>query len=159
MLPASTLLVSRHPQLIRTIQKAHDSCDLLRLEICGVLDKAPLRLKADDVALVLIHIASDSDSEQLRHFGEASACQEASIVLICNDENSATEGRCLLQQGAADLLCLPEDSGKLVHLMDTANRRARGTENTEPIHMVEEVQEEPVTIGFFEAEYLGKFDG
>ena len=34
------------------------------------------------------------------------------------------DGHCLLQEGAADLLCLPEDSAKLVRLMNDAKRNA-----------------------------------
>lgn len=158
MMPASTLLVSRHSQLIRTVQKAHDSCDLLRLEICGVLEKAPSRLKADDVVLVLIHINTESNPDELRRFlREASSCRHATIVLICNDEISAVEGRCLLQEGAADFICLPDDSGKLVHLMNEANRKAlSASPEVSTSRDANGEAEDAETIGFVEAEYLNQ---
>jgi two-component system NtrC family response regulator len=158
MLTSSTLLITRHPRLTRTIQQAHDNCDLLRLEICGLLEKAQSRLKADDVVLVLVHLTDDTNFEQLRRFlREASACRRATTVLICNDEIAAAQGRNLLHEGAADLLCLPEDSGKLVRLMNDANRRILSPVR-EPANTAAgiDVPVESPAIGFVEAEYLSQ---
>jgi DNA-binding NtrC family response regulator len=124
MLTSSTLLVSRHPHLTRTVQQAHDSCDLLRLEICGVLEKARTRLKAEDVVLILLHLTPDAIGEEVRRFlREAATFPRATTAVICDDEATAREGRALLHEGAADLVCLPGDSGKLVQLMNDATRR------------------------------------
>src|SRR5436190_7643510 len=124
MLTSSTLLVSRHPHLTRTVQQAHDGCDLLRLEICGVLEKARTRLKAEDVVLILVHLTPDSLGEEVRRFlREASAFPRATVAVICDDEAATREGRALLHEGAADLLCLPGDSAKLIQLMNDASRR------------------------------------
>jgi len=125
MLTSSTLLVSRHPQLTRTVQQAHDSCDLLRLEICGVVEKARSRLKAEDVVLVLVHLTPDTPGDEVRRFlREASAFPRVTVALVCDDEATAREGRALLHEGACDLVCLPADSGKLVQLMNDAAGRA-----------------------------------
>lgn len=158
MLNASTLLVSTDPDLTLAIQRSHDSCDLLRLEICGVLGKAHTRLKAEDVVLILVHLSSTECLEQLRRFlRDASVCTSATTVLLCKDEATAVQGRHLLQEGAADLLCLPEDSGKLVRLMNEAARRSKPslrakTPPTESLTSVESTS----TIGFVEAEYLSQ---
>lgn len=150
MLPDSTLLVSRNAQVIRTIQKAHDNCDLLRLEICGRLDKAPSRLRAESVVLVIVHLSAECPSHQLRPFlRDASTCHRATTVLICNDEASAIQGRSLLQEGAADLLCLPEDSAKLVPLISEAKRRGSATGAPPP-------EKVPTTCGLVEAGYLAQ---
>jgi two-component system, NtrC family, response regulator HydG len=125
MPPSSTLLVSSHPRLTRIVQQAHDRSDLLRLEICGVLEKARARFKADDLALVLIHLTSETDIEEVRKLlREAAACSGATTALVCDSEAAAAQGRALLLEGAADLVCLPADSAKLVELMTTAGRRA-----------------------------------
>jgi DNA-binding NtrC family response regulator len=158
MLTSSTLLITRQPRLTRTIQQAHDNCDLLRLEICGLLEKAQSRLKADDVVLVLVHLTAETNLEQLRQFlREASACRRATTVLICNDEGTAAQGRNLLNEGAADLLCLPEDSGKLVRLMNEANRRVLSPlRDATNVPIADDSAGETPTIGFVEAEYLSQ---
>jgi DNA-binding NtrC family response regulator len=155
MLTASTLLVSHHPQLTRTVQQAHDRCDLLRLEICGLLEKAQSRLKADDVVLVLVHLTPDTPGDAVRQFlREAAACPRATTALVCNDEVSARHARGLLHEGAADLLCLPEDSGKLVRLMNAANRQAGpGNRPAGAVPTGESPAPLPA-IGFVEPEYL-----
>lgn len=158
MLTSSTLLVTRHPRLTRTIQQAHDNCDLLRLEICGLLEKAQSRLKSDDVVLVLVHLTAETDLEQLRRFlREASACRRATTVLICNDDGAAAQGRNLVHEGAADLVCLPDDSGKLVRLMNEASRR---TPLREVVPTAPTSEEVPIAAaaatGFVEAEYLSQ---
>jgi DNA-binding NtrC family response regulator len=154
MLTSSTLLVSHDPQLTRTIQQAHDNCDLLHLEICGRIEKAQTRLRINDVVLVLVHLTPETSPDHLRRFlREASVCARATVVLICNDESAATAGRYLLQEGAADLLCLPEDSGKLVRLMNDAVRRTTqpsGDKSSDP----ELSRDQTTTLGFVEAEYL-----
>jgi two-component system response regulator HydG len=156
MLTASTLLVSCHPQLTRTVRQAHDNCDLLRLEICGILEKAHSRLKADEVVLVLIHFTSDVNLEILRRFlREASACNKATTVLVCNDDGAANEARGLLREGAADLLCLPEDSAKLVRLMNDACSRSNRTDRSATNPNDEQPRSTPTAaLGFVEAEYL-----
>src|SRR3954451_3272100 len=124
MLTSSTLLVSRHPHLTRTVQQSHDSCDLLRLEICGVLEKARTRLKAEDVVLILVHLTPDAAEDEVRRFlREASALPRATTALICDDDATARQGRALLNEGAADLVCLPVASPKLVQLMNQASLR------------------------------------
>jgi DNA-binding NtrC family response regulator len=139
MLTSSTRLVSRNPLLTRTVQQAHDSCDLLRLEICGVVEKARSRLKAEDVVLILVHLAPDTPGDEVRRFlREASAFPRVTTALICDDELGAREARALLHEGVADLVCLPDDSGKLVQLMNAAAShesppmRASGTDDSEP---------------------------
>src|SRR5262245_21613741 len=128
MLTSITLLVSRHPQLTRSIQQAHDSCDLLRLEICGLIEKASSRLACDDVVLILIHMTPDLAIERVRQFlREAAVCPRATTALLCSDEPAAQGARALLQEGAADLLCLPADSEKLIRLMNEASRRGEPT--------------------------------
>jgi two-component system response regulator HydG len=157
MLSSSTLLVSQHPQLTRLIQEAHDSCDLLRLEICGLLEKAQSRLKADDVALVLIHLTPDLPGEPVRQFlREASACPRATTALICHDEPTARQARGLLHEGAADLLCLPEDSAKLVRLMNEANRRAGVPPRPPAGPLAADPAAPGPAFGFVEAEYLAQ---
>ena len=128
MLNALTLLVSRNPQTIRLIQQAHDNCDLLRLEICGPIEKAHTRLQRDEVVLVLIHLSAETPDTQVRQFlREAATCNRATIALLCSDESTTPTARALLQEGAVDLLCLPSDSGKLVQLMNDASRRHRAS--------------------------------
>jgi DNA-binding NtrC family response regulator len=128
MLTAATLLVSYDPQLTRVVQAAHDSCDLLRLEICGPIAKAHSRLKRDDVVLILVQLTPDLDGAQVREFlREAAACPRATTAIVCGDEAAVREARGLLREGAVDLLCLPADSGKLVRLLNEASRRGEPT--------------------------------
>src|SRR5262245_49998170 len=128
MLTSMTLLVSRHAQVTRSIQHAHDACDLLRLEICGPIEKASSRLQRDDLVLILIHMTPDLGVESVRRFlREATACRRATTALLCNDESGAEAGRVLLREGAADLLCLPADTEKLIRLMNEASRRGEPT--------------------------------
>jgi DNA-binding NtrC family response regulator len=156
MLTSSTLLVSRHPHLTRTVQQAHDSCDLLRLEICGVLEKARTRLKAEDVVLILVHLTPDAAEDEVRRFlREASALPRATTALICDDEATARQGRALLHEGAADLVCLPGDSAKLIQLMNDASRRG------EPVARAagaatSEAGPEPSDLGVVEPEHLAQ---
>jgi DNA-binding NtrC family response regulator len=155
MLTSSTLLVSRHPQLTRTVQQAHDNCDLLRLEICGVVEKARSRLKAEDVILILVHLSPDTPGDEVRRFlREASAFPRLTIALICDDEATAREGRGLLHEGAADLVCLPADSGKLVQLMNDAVRRAEP--GSRPVIGVADTSPEPSDLGVVEPEHLAQ---
>lgn len=156
MLTSSTLLVSRNPQLTRTVQQAHDSCDLLRLEICGVVEKARTRLKADDVVLILVHLTPDAPGDEVRRFlREAATLPRVTVALICDDEATAREGRALLHEGAVDLVCLPADSAKLVQLMNDAAGRAeppsrpRVTGGTEP-------SPEAADLGVVEPEHLAQ---
>lgn len=155
MLTSSTLLVSRHPHLTRTVQHAHDTCDLLRLEICGVIEKARSRLKAEDVVLVLVHLTPDSPGDEVRRFlREASAFARVTIALICDDEATAREGRALLHEGAADLVCLPADSGKLIQLMNTAARQA---EPARPRAVAADAaSDQPADLGVVEPEHLAQ---
>src|SRR5262249_9539690 len=139
MLISSTLLVSRHPQLTRMVQQAHDDCDLLRLEICGLVEKARTRLSAQDVVLILVHLAPDTPGDEVRRFlREASAIPRVTTALICDDDVGAREAKTLLHEGVADLVCLPDDSGKLIQLMNAAARheappmRASGADVSEP---------------------------
>ena len=119
-----TLLVSKHAPVTCTVQHAHDDCDLLRLEICGILEKARTRLTADDLVLVLIHLTAETAGHEVRQFlREAAAYPRATTALICNDEAAARLGRALLFEGAADLVCLPGDSAKLVELIKNAAQR------------------------------------
>jgi DNA-binding NtrC family response regulator len=153
MLTSSTLLVSRHPQLTRTVQQAHDSCDLLRLEICGVVEKARTRLKAEDVVLILVHLTPESPGDEVRRFlREAAALPRVTVALICDDEATAREGRALLHEGAVDLVCLPADSGKLVQLMNDAAGRA------EPVSRVRVAGAGPeeADLGVVEPEHLAQ---
>jgi DNA-binding NtrC family response regulator len=124
MLNAITLLVSRDPQTLRLVQQAHDGCDLLRLEICGPIEKAHTRLQRDEMVLVLIDLSADLADKQVRLFlREAATCTRATIALLCSEEAATPAARALLQEGAVDLLCLPSDSGKLVQLMNDTSRR------------------------------------
>jgi len=128
MLTATTLLVSQDPQLTRVVQSAHDSCDLLRLEICGPLAKAHSRLKRDDVVLVLLQLTPNLDGKQVRDFlREATACPQATTAIVCADDGAMGDARGLLREGAADLLCLPADSGQLVRRLNDAARRDEPT--------------------------------
>jgi len=128
MLTAVTLLVSRDPHLTRQVQVAHDSCDLLRLEICGPIAKAHSRLKRDDVVLVLVHLTPDLDGAQVREFlREAAACPRATTAAVCSDDVAVRDARGLVHEGAIDLLCLPGDSGKLVRLLNEASHRGEPT--------------------------------
>jgi DNA-binding NtrC family response regulator len=128
MLTAVTLLVSRDPHLTRLVQVAHDSCDLLRLEICGPIAKAHSRLKRDDVVLVLVHLTPDLDGAQVREFlREAAACPRATTAAVCSDDVAVRDARGLVHEGAIDLLCLPADSGKLVRLLNEASHRGEPT--------------------------------
>jgi DNA-binding NtrC family response regulator len=155
MLTSSTLLVSRHPQLTRTVQQAHDSCDLLRLEICGVVEKARSRLKAEDVILILVHLSPDTPGDDVRRFlREASAFPRVTLALICDDEATAREGRALLHEGAADLVCLPADSGKLVQLMNDAVRRAEP--GPPPLAAIADASPDPSDLGVVEPEHLAQ---
>jgi DNA-binding NtrC family response regulator len=136
MLTAVTLLVSRDPQLTRMVQVAHDSCDLLRLEICGPIGKAHSRLKREDVVLVLVHLTPDLDGVQVREFlREAAACPRATTAVVCGDEAAVRSARALLHEGAVDLLCLPADSGKLVRLLNEASRRGEPTPRQRADHI------------------------
>jgi two-component system, NtrC family, response regulator AtoC len=136
MLTATTLLVSNDSQLTRIVQTAHDSCDLLRLEICGPIAKAHSRLKRDDVVLVLLQLTADLDGTQVREFlREATACPRATTAIVCADEAAMREARGLLREGAADLLCLPADSGKLVRLLNDAARRGKPTPRQRAEHL------------------------
>src|SRR5262245_52845511 len=153
MLTAATLLVSHDSQLTRVVQSAHDSCDLLRLEICGPIAKAHSRLKRDDVALVLLQLTRDLDGTQVREFlREASACPRATTAIVCTDEDAMREARGLLREGAADLLCLPADSAKLVRLLNDAARRGEPLprQRAEPPRTAEPHEhyvEQPVSTG------------
>ena len=154
MLTSSTLLVSRHPHLTRTVQQAHDSCDLLRLEICGVLEKARTRLKAEDVVLILVHLTPDAPGDEVRRFlREAAAFPRATVALVCDDETAAREGRALMHEGAADLVCLPGDSAKLVELMNAASRR--GEPAGKPVRAADDAPE-PADLGVVEPEHLAQ---
>jgi DNA-binding NtrC family response regulator len=156
MLTSSTLLVSRNPQLTRTVQQAHDSCDLLRLEICGVIEKARSRLKAEDVVLILVHLAPDSPGDEVRRFlREAAALPRPTVALICDDEATAREGRALLHEGAVDLVCLPADSGKLVQLMNDAAGRAEPASRTR-VAGAAEPSPEATDLGVVEPEHLAQ---
>jgi len=153
MLTAATLLVSHDSQLTRVVQAAHDNCDLLRLEICGPLAKAHSRLKRDDVVLVLLQLTPDLDGTKVREFlREASACPRATTAIVCADEGAMREARGLLREGAADLLCLPADSAKLVRLLNDAARRGEPTpqpqgEQTQAAEPRDHVVEQPVNSG------------
>ena len=136
MLSSVTLLVTKNPQLIRSVQHSHDECDLLRLEVCGIVDKAQLRLKSDDVVLILVHMTPELDQATLRRFlREAASCPRATTALICGDPETVRNARSLLHSGAVDLLCLPDDSNKLVQLMNRAaqTERKKTTETGETI--------------------------
>jgi len=153
MLTATTLLVSNDSQLTRVVQTAHDSCDLLRLEICGPIAKAHSRLKRDDLVLVLLQLTPDLDGAQVREFlREATACPRATTAIVCADEATMREARGLLREGAADLLCLPADSGKLVRLLNEAARRGERTprqraEQLQAVEPHEHAIEWPVSSG------------
>jgi DNA-binding NtrC family response regulator len=137
------------------VQQAHDNCDLLRLEICGVVEKARSRLKAEDVILILVHLSPGTPGDEVRRFlREASAFQRVTIALICDDDATAREGRGLLHEGAADLVCLPADSGKLVQLMNDAVRRAEP--GSRPIAAVGDPSPESADLGVVEPEHLAQ---
>src|SRR5262245_53463703 len=136
MLTAVTLLVSRDPHLTGLVQVAHDSCDLLRLEICGPIAKAHTRLKREDVVLVLVHLTPDLNGAEVRAFlREAATCPRATTAVVCGDAEAVRIARGLLHEGAADLLCLPADSAKLVRLLNAASRRGQPTptQRAEPV--------------------------
>ncbi len=150
------MLVSRHPHLTRTVQQAHDSWDLRRLEICGILEKARTRLKAEDVVLILVHLTPETPGDEIRRFlRDAAAFPRATTALICDDETAAREGRALLHEGAADLVCLPGDSAKLVQLMNDASRRASPAPRT-AAPAAGEAPPEPADLGVVEPEHLAQ---
>ncbi len=124
MLTAVTLLVSRSSDLSQTVQAAHDSCDVLRLEVCGPLEKAHARIRNDDLTLILVHLTPELDGTAVRRFlRDAAAHPRITTALICSDDESLRAGRAMLNEGAVDLLCLPDDSVKLVQQMNEASKQ------------------------------------
>ena len=153
---SSTLLVSSHPRLTRTVQQAHDRC---RPPSTGDLrgpGEGPRRFKAEDLALVLIHLTPETDLEEVRKLlREAAACPAATTALICDTEATAAQGRALLLEGAADLVCLPADSAKLVELMTTAGRRG-GPPSRHPSPEATSAPPEPSELMLVEPEHLAQ---
>jgi DNA-binding NtrC family response regulator len=153
----STLLVSRQPKLIRTIQQAHDRHYLLRLEIYGLLAKAQSRLKADDAVLVLLHLSQDTHVDQVRLFlKEASHRSRLKVALVCDNDASARHARTLLHDDTTDLLCLPNDAGKLIGLIKNATQTSDPTAAQGLNAMDEDSIRVGAAIGFVEPEYLNQ---
>jgi len=114
MLTTVTLLVSQNPHLIRTVQRAHDDHDCLRLEVCGRIEKAVTRLHPG-VVMVLVHLTSDADREVFHELvREAVTRTPATIAIVCSDEDAAREARAMIPEGGTTQLCLVGDVRRLI---------------------------------------------
>jgi len=132
MLAATTLLVSTDPSLILDVQRIHDSHDHLRLEVCGRPDKVRGVLQRDDIALVLLHVTETGlDAETARPL-IAAVTRRAKrvVVLIRRDECPEHQAVALHREGAAAVLILTQDAGRLGEFLDAAAQQCIAARQT-----------------------------
>ncbi|MBY0522450.1 MAG: sigma-54 dependent transcriptional regulator [Gemmataceae bacterium] len=111
MLAATTLLISTDPSLILEVQRAHDAQEHLRLEVCGLLDKARGEIRRDDVGLVLLHLAEGGlDAGAARPLLSAVGRQKRVVILARRGDCPEAQAATLRGDGASDVVVLPSEA-------------------------------------------------
>jgi DNA-binding NtrC family response regulator len=120
------LLVSRAAAVIEPVRSIRNALGQLHLEVCADLETAVARLRPDNVALVLAHLAAtgeETGTTRLLH--EVSAARRPCATVVLADAYREQQAAALFRAGAADYLELPADRDKLAHLVDALTRRHR----------------------------------
>jgi two-component system response regulator HydG len=120
------LLVSRAAAVIEPVRSIRNALGQLHLEVCADLETAVARLRPDNVALVLAHLAATGEelgTTRLLH--EVSAARRPCATVVLADAYREQQAAALFRAGAADYLELPADRDKLAHVVDALTCRYR----------------------------------
>jgi two-component system response regulator PilR (NtrC family) len=126
MRDCTVLLVSTDPLFTRTAEEGAAAVSHLRLQVCREPAEALTRLRRDDVALALVHLAAAGGDAEVGRFVLAAAARPSPCAAVVFGEGYASaRAVACLRAGAADYVSLPVSADRLSFLLDTLTLRAR----------------------------------
>ncbi|MCI0641913.1 MAG: sigma-54 dependent transcriptional regulator [Gemmataceae bacterium] len=125
MTPRTALVLSADSVIQDTVMESVEPIEDLHVISCRCLPEVHDRLHAEDVALVLLHLAEDADesANDLARFVSAKSATHHCVVM--SDQYHDQQAVRFLRLGAADYFGLPMDRGRLNYLLDALTVRAR----------------------------------
>ncbi|MCI0380022.1 MAG: sigma-54 dependent transcriptional regulator [Gemmataceae bacterium] len=125
MTPRTALVLSADSVIQDTVLESVEPIEHLQVVSCRCLPEVHDRLQAEDVALVLLHLAEDAEesANDLARFVSAKSATHHCVVM--SDQYQDQQAVRFLRLGAADYFGLPMDRGRLNYLMDALTVRAR----------------------------------
>jgi hypothetical protein len=111
--------------MIMEVSRAHDAFENSRLEVTGLFDKACAVLGRSNVALLMVHVTSQTDREELRRLlRHRSPHRPTATVYLCHTSSPSAEIQALVAENGVELLCLPGDRERLSRLIESAQQSA-----------------------------------
>src|SRR5215468_8991927 len=123
---SAVLLVTRDPNLARSVEEVAGSVSHLGLRTVPTLADAFEALQQPDLALVLVHLAGAADAERVAGLlREMVAARRPVATLALGEDYDAEQALRLLRLGVADYLERPLDLRRLAYLLDVLTVRVR----------------------------------
>src|SRR5205085_11080160 len=119
-----TVLITQAPWLRREVERTNDLVHGLSLEVFTNLEAASERLRSDDVALVLMHLATPEHGSEVEELLQQTRDRAISTVVLA-DQYDDRQAIALLRAGVSEYQGLPLGAGELLYLLDSLTVRAR----------------------------------
>jgi DNA-binding NtrC family response regulator len=117
-MPVPALVVCREPAVLEPLRALENVVKHLQVRVCPEIEEACVRVRAEDIALVLAHLPAGQDAGELtRLLWAVARARRLCSTVILTDAFQHQQALHLLRAGAADYLEVPRDFDKLAHLV------------------------------------------
>ena len=132
--PATTMmLVSDDKSLVESCQGVAERYSDLHLVVIGRVREADSYLARDQIKLILVHLAQESDTSEVVRLLRQLASRECAVTLVViSDRYDAEQAWSLTRLGAAEYLSQPLDVDRLISLINALGVQTRRAESRSP---------------------------